>query len=119
MALGNITKNTTVFTDTNNSGQYIAASTSIVGEIQRITVSKPRSSVRQLESGKLTPTQSVTFTFYANIWNTTTLQFDRRTVSIAIEADSAVPSTTVDNDITELSTLITAAIITNCRNGLR
>lgn len=119
MALGNLTKNATVFTDTNNQGQYIAASTSIVGETQRITVSKPRSSVRTRENGSLTPEQSVTFTFFANVWNSTKLQFDARSVSVQITADSEVSSTVLDADLSDMNTLITAAMITSCRNGLR
>lgn len=118
MALGNLTKDTVLFTDT-NIGKYVASSTTIVNEIRRISVSKPKSSIRTREDNTQTPQQTSTFTYYENIWNVTTLQFDQVAVSVSFVADSAVSSTDIYGHLSGLITAINAAMLTQCRNGLQ
>lgn len=119
MALGNQTIATVVYTDTNDQGRYIAPSTSVVGEVSTLVVSRPRNTNRQRENGTYTPSQACTFSLNRKIWNPTTLVFDEFQVQCTYTADSAVTSATLNSHLTGLAGILTATLLTSNRNGTR
>lgn len=119
MALGNLTIGSAVLFDTNDSGRYIAPSSSIVGESSILQVSKPRQTVRQRADGTLTPAQGCTFNYVSNIQNTTTMVFDHFRVQLAFESDSAVSSDDLQAFLIALSAALTPEIFNKIRNSIR
>jgi hypothetical protein len=119
MALGNQTIATVVYTDTNDQGRYIAPSTSVVGEVSTLVVSRPRSTNRLRADGRYTPQQACTFTLNRKIWNPTTLVFDEHQLQVSYVADSAVTSSALSNQLAGLAGILTAPLLTSNRNGTR